>query len=86
MPVFKSFFIVRYGLVRMFMDVFCKNGHFYAFINDQHFIKFSRKSAVFCMCCLSGKLTYGLTAGPKNVEKFFMSIVCGTEIAGLRIV
>jgi len=31
-------------------------------------------------------VTYGLTAGPKNSEKFFVNIVCDAEIVGLRIV
>ncbi|MBO7644939.1 MAG: hypothetical protein J6S57_01380 [Alphaproteobacteria bacterium] len=77
---------MTYGLFRMFDNILCKNGRFLTFINNQYFIKILQKSAVFSRCRLSGKVTYGLTAGPKNVEKFFMSIVCGTEIAGLRIV
>ena len=57
----------------MFMDVFCKNGHFYAFINNQYFIKFSQKSKVFSRYSLSGKVTHGLTA---NLDLCVDGYVC----------
>ena len=82
---FRVLFIEPHGPVCIF-NIFWINFDILQLDNVKEISKFSQVSSGVNLHNPIKNLTYGLTAGPKNVEKFFMSIVCGTEIAGLRIV